>query len=124
MNKEEQNELNEIKLLLSSFIKEQKVFNEEQKVFNEEQKVFNEEQKVFNKYVIWEFKNIDDKFENMDKKIDKVQYYLEEIIADNTFLLFAEQEKIRKRMKQREQKMKTDIYDINQDILNINYRLA
>jgi len=57
------NEENELKGILLDFIKEQRVFNDEQRVFNQK----------------------------IDKKIDKVQYFLEETIAEHTKMFFSEQ---------------------------------
>jgi len=103
MNEENQNDLNEIKLLLSSFVKEQKAFNEEQKVFNEEQKAFNKE---------------------IVLKLDRVQYFLEEWMAANMTTVLEEQELLRNEMNAKERKVQENLYDIRQDILNLKYKLA
>ncbi len=60
---QQNDDISEIKKLLTWFIQEQKAFNEEQKAFNEK----------------------------IDKKVDKVQYFLEETIAENTKMFFEEQ---------------------------------
>ena len=101
--------INEIKELLTWFIKEQKVVNQEQKVFNKEQKIFNKEisdfvkeQREFNETII--------------KKIDKVQYFLEETIAENTKMFFEEQIEMKNYIRELENEvdyMKWQISDLS-----------
>jgi hypothetical protein len=63
-------QITELQQVLASFITEQRQFNTEQRQFNTEQRQFNEK---------------------IDKKIDKVQYYLEESLAQTTKVFFEEQ---------------------------------
>ena len=92
------NEVNEVKQILSQFVLEQKKFNTEQKEFNNwvknfiskqeqfnaEQRAFVEEQREFNGVI--------------DAKIDKAQYFLEETIAENTKMFFEEQVRMKNRI--------------------------
>jgi len=70
-------QITDLKNVLTGFILEQREFNWEQMEFNSEQRQFNSEQRQFNI--------------SIDKKIDKVQYFLEETIADNAKMFFEEQ---------------------------------
>lgn len=76
---QENNEIKEIKELLVWFIKEQTIFNEEQRVFNEK----------------------------IDKKIDKVQYFLEETIAENAKMFFEEQIEMKSYIRELEWQIET-----------------
>ncbi len=76
---QENNEIKEIKELLVWFIKEQTLFNEEQKLFNEK----------------------------IDKKLDKVQYFLEETIAENAKMFFEEQIEMKSYIRELEWQIKT-----------------
>lgn len=109
---QENNEIKEIKELLTWFIKEQKIFNEEQKSFNEEQKSFNEEQKIFNE----EQKSFNEK---IDKKIDKVQYFLEETIAENAKIFFKEQNEMKSYIRELEWQIET----IKSQMLDLSSRV-
>jgi hypothetical protein len=88
---QENNEIKEIKELLVWFIKEQKLFNEEQKLFNEK----------------------------IDKKIDKVQYFLEETIADNAKMFFEEQIEMKNYIRELEWQIKT----IKSQMLDLSNRV-
>lgn len=77
-------EISELKEILTGFIKEQKVFNEEQRAFNEK----------------------------IDKKVDKVQYFLEETIAEHTKMFFQEQIE-----------MKSDMKEMGEEIISLKDQL-
>ncbi|MDD2871384.1 MAG: hypothetical protein PHS49_05315 [Candidatus Gracilibacteria bacterium] len=95
MKKEDNKQIDELKSILVDFINIQTKFNEEQKQFNEEQKQFNEK---------------------IDKKIDKVQYFLEETIAENTKIFFDEQIQIKTHVRVLEK----DISNLKQDVLELS----
>ncbi len=84
-------EFQELKEILVWFIQEQKAFNEEQKAFNEK----------------------------IDKKIDKVQYFLEETIAENTKMFFEEQIEMKNSMRE----MENEIEDLKSKFIDVSNRL-
>jgi hypothetical protein len=86
---------------LVDFINVQTKFNKEQKAFNEEQKVFNEEQREFN--------------QKIDKKIDKVQYFLEETIVENSKIFFEEQVKIKTHVRE----LETEVSSLKDDMVDL-----
>ena len=88
------NEISELKNILIDFIQEQKQFNKEQKQFNEEQKQFNE---------------------NINKKIDKVQYFLEETIAEHTKMFFEEQIELKSKVNE----LNVEIFNLKNDLLDL-----
>jgi uncharacterized protein YydD (DUF2326 family) len=102
MTVDNSNQMTELKDILTNFINVQTKFNEEQKLFNEEQKLFNEEQKLFNGKI--------------DKKIDKVQYFLEETIAENTKMFFEEQIQIKTHVRSIER----DVSILKEDVLELS----
>ena len=95
------NEVSELKNILVDFVKEQKEFNKEQKQFNKEQKQFNKEQMQFNK--------------GIDKKIDKVQYFLEETMAEHTKMFFEEQIELKSKVND----LNTEVFDLKNDLLDL-----
>lgn len=88
LNNIENEQISDLKNVLTDFILEQMQFNWEQRQFNVGQKQFNAEQKLFNAEQE-QFNRV------IDEKIDKVKYFLEETIADNIKMLFEEQAHIR-----------------------------
>lgn len=102
-------EVTELKNIMLGFISEQKQFNEEQKQFNEEQRQFNEGQKQFDKEQR-EFNK------NIDRKVDKVQYFLEETIAENTKMFFEEQISIKNHVRELEDEVK----DMKMDLMELS----
>jgi hypothetical protein len=82
----------DIKNLLTGFITEQQKFNSEQKQFNAEQREFNIK---------------------IDKKIDKVQYYLEESLAQSTKMFFEEQIEL-----------KAEVESLENEVSNLNETVA
>jgi len=93
---------NELKDILTNFIKEQKEFNDEQRQFNSEQREFNGEQRQFNKEI--------------DKKIDKAQYFLEETIAEHTKMFFSEQMELKWKV----DSLNTKMYNLKNDLINLS----
>lgn len=84
-------DIQELTKILVGFITEQKAFNAEQKAFNAEQRIFNQE---------------------IDKKIDKVQYFLEESLAQNAKIFLEEQLEMKVEIKELESEithMKNDM---------------
>jgi len=88
------NEVFELKNILVDFVKEQKQFNKEQKQFNKEQKQFNT---------------------NIDKKVDKVQYFLEESLAEHTKMFFEEQMELKSKVND----LNTEVFDLKNDLLEL-----
>ncbi|MDD2916512.1 MAG: hypothetical protein PHH70_01570 [Candidatus Gracilibacteria bacterium] len=97
--------IQELKEILVGFITEQKGFNEEQKKFNEEQRVFNEEQRSFNVEI--------------DKKVDRVQYFLEEPLAQNTKMFFEEQIEMKATIKE----LEDEVVHLKNDMLHFTSQL-
>ena len=85
-------DITDIKNLLTGFITEQKEFNEIVTGFITEQKEFNI---------------------RIDKKIDKVQYYLEESLAQATKMFFEEQIEL-----------KAEVESLENEVSNLNETVA
>lgn len=108
MTQDTSKQITKLENVLANFITEQREFNTEQREFNVEQREFNAEQRKFNAEQI-EF-NV-----QIDKKIDKVQYFLEESIAENTKMFFEEQIKVKSHVKE----LEIEVLGLKDDLLEL-----
>ena len=89
------NDVSELKNILVDFIGEQRKFNDEQRTFNSEQREFNK----------W-----------IDKKIDKVQYYLEETMAEHVKTFFEENMVLKSKIEE----LNVEVFDIKNELMELS----
>lgn len=97
-----ENQISTLTSILTTFITEQKQFNTEQRAFNAHVETrFTGIETRFDT-VETRLDTIETRFDTVDKKIDKIQYFLEETIAENTKMFFEEQIEIKTNMRELE----------------------